>query len=89
MKVMAKAQVLKADPQKYPGLAKNPALERALRIQQALGVGKSREEAVALAEQAMGRRAPKMSVRRPEPSMRPPRKHAPKRAARKAKAGRR
>ena len=61
-----KAQVLRVDPEKYPGLAKNPALERALRIQQALDAGKPREEAVALAEQAMGRRAPTMSTARPK-----------------------
>ncbi len=80
-----KAQALKADPEKYPGLAKNPALERALRIQQALDAGKTREEAVAIAEAAMGKRAPKMSATRPEPAGRPARKAgAPKRTAHKA-----
>ena len=80
-----KPQVLKADPEKYPGLAKNPALERALRIQQALDAGKSREEAVAIAEAAMGKRAPKMSATRPANEARPVRKaKAPKRAAHKA-----
>lgn len=63
-----KPPALKADPQKYPGLAKNPALERALRIQQALDAGKPRDEAVRLAEQAMGRRAPHMSTARPKPA---------------------
>lgn len=78
-------QTLKADPEKYPGLAKNPALERALRIQQALDAGKSREEAVAIAEAAMGKRAPKMSATRPAQAARPVRKaKAPKRAAHKA-----
>lgn len=66
-----KPQVLRVDPEKYPGLAKNPALERALRIQQALDAGKPRDEAVALAVQAMGRRAPVMGQARPQPSRRP------------------
>jgi len=80
-----KVQVLKADPEKYPGLTKNPALERALRIQQAMEAGKPREEAIAMAEQAMGKRAPKMSSTRPEAKVRPVRKSgAPKRAAHKA-----
>lgn len=66
-----KAPALKVDPEKYPGLAKNPALERALRIRQALDAGKPRDEAVRLAEQAMGKRAPVMSTARPKPSGRP------------------
>lgn len=47
---------LKVDPEKYPNLAANPSLERALRIRQALEQGRPRDEAVALAEQAMGPR---------------------------------
>lgn len=62
---------LRVDAVKYPGLQKNPALERALRIRQALEAGKPREEAVALAEQAMGRRAPVMGHARPKPVGRP------------------
>ena len=57
--------VLAVDPEKYPGLEGNPSLERALRIRQALDKGKPREEAVALAEQAMGPRAPAMMRSRP------------------------
>lgn len=70
---MAKAgpPPLAADPERFPGLAKNPALERALRIRQALGAGKPREEAVRLAEQAMGKRAPVMGHARPKPVGRP------------------
>lgn len=85
----AKAQALKADPEKYPGLAKNPALERALRIQQALDAGKPRDEAVRLAEDAMGKRAPHMSTARPQPSGRPasgPRPGGKKAAPRKRPA---
>lgn len=67
----AKRAPLRVDAEKYPGLAKNPALERALRIRQALAAGKPREEAVATAEQAMGRRAPAMGAARPEPVGRP------------------
>lgn len=66
-----KPQVLKADPEKYPGLGKNPALERALRIQQALDAGKPRDEAVRLANEAMGKRAPAMSTARPKAVGRP------------------
>lgn len=62
---------LRVDAEKYPGLAKNPALERALRIRQALEAGKPREEAVAMAEQAMGRRAPVMGHAQPRPVGRP------------------
>lgn len=54
----ATAQVLRADPERFPNLRSNPALERALRIQQALAQGRPRDEAVRLAEQAMGPRAP-------------------------------
>ncbi|MEK6975833.1 MAG: hypothetical protein AABY18_05775 [Candidatus Thermoplasmatota archaeon] len=66
-----KPQVLRVDAEKYPGLAKNPALERALRIRKELEAGKPREEAVAAAEQAMGRRAPVMGHARPKPTGRP------------------
>jgi hypothetical protein len=51
-----KVPALKVDPAKYPNLAANPSLERALRIRQALGQGLPREQAVALADQAMGPR---------------------------------
>jgi hypothetical protein len=67
----AKPAPLRVDAGKYPGLQKNPALERALRIRQALEAGKPREEAVAAAEQAMGRRAPAMGHARPKPVGRP------------------
>lgn len=66
-----KPKALRVDAEKYPGLAKNPALERALRIRQALEAGRPREEAVAAAEQAMGRRAPIMGHARPKPVGRP------------------
>lgn len=62
---MAKPQALKADPDRYPNLKRNPALERALRIQQAIAQGRPRDEAVHLAEQAMGPRAPRMTTARP------------------------
>lgn len=79
-------QVLKADPERYPGLAKNPALERALRIQQALAQGRPRDEAVGLAEQAMGRRAPRMSTARPAANAGNPRKASKARPTRKPSA---
>jgi hypothetical protein len=66
-----KPQVLRVDAEKYPGLAKNPALERALRIRQELEAGKPRDAAVAAAEAAMGRRAPVMGHARPKPVGRP------------------
>ncbi|MHB1261842.1 MAG: hypothetical protein ACYC2H_09030 [Thermoplasmatota archaeon] len=53
---------LRVDPAKYPNLAINPSLERALRIRQELEKGRPREEAVALADAAMGR------SKRPSPS---------------------
>jgi hypothetical protein len=52
-----KVPALRVDPEKYPNLAANPSLERALRIRQALDQGKPRDEAVALADAAIGRRA--------------------------------
>lgn len=58
-----RAASLAVDAAKYPNLAANPALERALRIRQALGKGKPRDEAVRLAEQAMGPRAPATMAR--------------------------
>lgn len=51
-----KLPALRVDPEKYPNLPANPSLERALRIRQALDQGRPRDEAVALAEQAMGPR---------------------------------
>lgn len=90
---------LAVDPEKYPGLESNPSLERALRIRQALDKGKPREEAVALAEQAMGSRAPAMMRSRPSSAAaakgaaRKPAKARPGReaakAAKAAKAGKR
>lgn len=56
---------LSVDPEKYPRLGSNPALERALRIRQAMDKGMPRDEAVALAAQAMGPRAPVMMRSRP------------------------
>lgn len=66
-----KPQPLRVDPEKYPHVERNPALERALRIRQALDQGKPRDEAVRLAEQAMGPRAPVMQRARPAPAGRP------------------
>jgi hypothetical protein len=57
---------LSVDPEKFPSLSRNPALERALRIRQALQRGRPREEAVALAEQAMGPRGKRRTARRPD-----------------------
>jgi hypothetical protein len=59
-------QALRVDAERYPNLKRNPALERALRIQQALAQGRPRDEAVRLAELAMGTRAPRMSTARPD-----------------------
>ncbi|MFA5944125.1 MAG: hypothetical protein WC876_06640 [Candidatus Thermoplasmatota archaeon] len=47
---------LSVDPEKYPNLGINPALERALRIMRAEAQGKTHEEAVQVADQAMGAR---------------------------------
>lgn len=54
---------LSVDPEKFPNLSRNPALERALRIRQALQKGRPREEAVALAEQAMGPRGGRATLK--------------------------
>lgn len=51
-----KVPVLRVDPEKFPNLPANPSLERALRIRQALDQGKPRDEAVALADAALGPR---------------------------------
>lgn len=67
---------LQVDAEKYPNLATNPPLERALRIRQELEKGRPREEAVALADAAMGRKPP-------APATRPMRASKP---ARRAKA---
>ena len=48
---------LKEDPERFPGLRKHPELERALRIHHAMLLGHPRDEAIALADQAMGPRA--------------------------------
>jgi hypothetical protein len=69
-----RAPSLSVDPQKYPNLSINPALERALRIRQELQKGRPRDEAVALADQAMGRLGKPASVPakgRPKPVGRP------------------
>jgi len=57
-KRLLQAPSLRVDPEKYPNLRINPSLERALRIRQELEKGRPREEAVALADAAMGRSAP-------------------------------
>jgi hypothetical protein len=49
---------LKVDAERYPHVERNPGLERALRIQQELAKGKPRDEAVRLADAAMGPRSP-------------------------------
>ena len=77
-----RAPALTVDPEKYPHLEANPALERALRIRQALDKGKPRDEAVMLAEQAMGPRAPAMMRSRPAS----PRGKAPAQGRKPAKA---
>jgi hypothetical protein len=51
--------------EKYPNLAKNPALGRALVIMRALAAGKSREEAEVLADAKVGPRAPHWVARHP------------------------
>ena len=72
-----RAPSLRVDPEKYPNLSINPGLERALRIRQELGKGKPREEAVALADAAMGRIG-KPPASRPKRSRAPAKKpHAP------------
>jgi hypothetical protein len=58
-----KLPTLRVDPEKYPNLPANPSLERALRIRQALDQGRPRDEAVALAEQAMGPRGHRTPAR--------------------------
>lgn len=60
------APPLRVDPEKYPNLRINPGLERALRIRQELEKGRPREEAVALADAAMGRSTPKPAAGRPK-----------------------
>lgn len=57
---------LRVDPEKYPNVSKNPGLERALRIRQALDQGRPRDEAVRLADEAMGRVPAKPSAARPK-----------------------
>lgn len=51
-----KVPPLRVDPEKYPNLPANPGLERALRIRQALDQGRPREEAMAIADLALGPR---------------------------------
>lgn len=65
-----RAPSLRVDPEKYPNLSINPGLERALRIRQELEKGRPREEAVALADAAMGRIGP-AKAGRPKPAGRP------------------
>jgi hypothetical protein len=62
------APPLRVDPEKYPNLRINPGLERALRIRQELEKGRPREEAVALADAAMGRAPSKPAAGRPRPA---------------------
>jgi hypothetical protein len=64
---------LRVDAEKFPNLKANPALERALRIRQELAKGLPREEAVALADEAMGRisKAERVAAGRPIPVGRP------------------
>ena len=62
-----RAPTLRVDLEKYPNFSRNPSLERALRIRQALDQGRPRDEAVALADAAMGRSsAPKPATGRPK-----------------------
>lgn len=68
-----KVPTFRVDPEKYPNLPANPSLERALRIRQALDQGKPRDEAVALADAALGPRGG------PGPKARPTRKPRAKR----------
>lgn len=49
---------LKVDAERFPHVERNPGLERALRIRQALDKGMPRDEAVRLADDAMGPRSP-------------------------------
>jgi hypothetical protein len=58
-----KPPALRVDAGKFPNLPANPSLERALRIRQALDQGRPRDEAVALAEQAMGPRGHRTPAR--------------------------
>lgn len=67
---LSKPAPLRIDAEKYPNLPANPSLERALRIRQALDQGKPRDEAVALAEQAMGPRGRRLPAR-PQKAGRP------------------
>ena len=57
---------LRVDPETYPNLKANPPLERALRIRQALDQGMAREEALRVADEAMGRSAGKPMGKRPK-----------------------
>lgn len=61
-----RAPTLRVDPEKYPNFSMNPSLERALRIRQELEKGRPREEAVALADAAMGRSPAKATPQRPK-----------------------
>lgn len=65
------APPLRVDPEKYPNLRINPGLERALRIRQELEKGRPREEAVRLADEAMGRAGKPRATGRPKPVGRP------------------
>jgi hypothetical protein len=62
----ARAAPLRVDPEKYPNVSTNPGLERALRIRQALDQGRPRDEAVRLADEAMGRAPAKPAAVRPK-----------------------
>lgn len=66
-----KQAALRVDGEKFPSLTKNPSLEFALRIRQALAAGKVRDEAVAMAREAMGQRAPGVTAVWTKPSDRP------------------
>lgn len=68
---MGRPAALKVDPERYPHVEKNPGLERALRIRQALDKGLPRDEAVLLADDAMGPRSPVGHAMQPEPKRRP------------------
>jgi hypothetical protein len=72
------------DPERFPHVEKNPGLERALRIRQALDKGLPRDEAVRLADDAMGPRSPvghamPVPKRRPASGSRAARRTAPSR----------
>ena len=61
-----KLPALKVDSEKFPNVAANPSLERALRIRQALQHGWPRDEAERLAALAMGPKGRPAKASRPK-----------------------